>query len=94
MRPEQILSDEDNSRKLSNGATIRKGSIAAFMVNIDIIDREPETSEAYREALNDLISLIPAMEGIGVFNHFSLKSAKAGKIIEEYYIKNKSNFDD
>lgn len=81
MQPEQMIPDEKNTVTL-NGITVRKGSVAAFMANIEIIEREKSNSDIYQEALTDLLSLIPVIEGTGFFRLFTIKSARIREIIE------------
>lgn len=81
MKPEEILPDDQNRVALKNGGTIRKGTVAAFIANIDIIESQEEGSAAYQEAVNDLKTLIPACEE-GLLRHFEVKSPRVRAIID------------
>lgn len=83
MKPQDILPDNINSTEIG-GMQVRKGSVAAFMANLAIIE-QPVDYETYQTAIQDLIELTPVMEALGVFNHFWLRSEKAVVIITDIY---------
>jgi hypothetical protein len=83
MKPQDILPDNINSVEV-NGQSLRKGSVAAFMANLAIIDQAVDYPE-YENAVNDLIELTPVMETLGVFKHFRLRSEKAITLITDIY---------
>lgn len=66
MKPKDVLPDELNSVE-KDGVTIRKGTIGAFTENIKIIERCSEKEDAYKVAVVDLLSLVPALEKLGFF---------------------------
>jgi hypothetical protein len=83
MKPQDILPDNINTVEV-DGKILRKGSVAAFMANIAIID-QPANYPEYENAVKDLIELTPVLETLGVFKHFRLRSEKAIALITDIY---------
>ncbi|MCL1125971.1 hypothetical protein [Shewanella surugensis] len=83
MKAEDILADNENFVALANGGKIRKGSMAAFIANIEIIDNQPMGSLKYQEVVADLKTLLPVCES-GLLKHFEVKSPRVRNIIETY----------
>ena len=83
MKPQDILPDNINSVEI-NGQVLRKGSVAAFMANLSIIE-QPANYPEYENAVKDLIELTPILETLGVFKHFRLRSEKAITLITDIY---------
>ena len=84
MKPKDILPDEVNSVE-KDGVIIRKGTIGAFTENIRIIESSHESERAYNEASADLLRLIPALQKLRFFDFYSVKSARARKLIQQAY---------
>lgn len=82
VRPEDILSD-DASHTSFNGVTVRKGSIAAFLKNIEIIENAKSTKKNKEEAIKAMKELAPALVAVGVDKHVTFKNKTARSIIEE-----------
>lgn len=83
MKPQDILPDNANFSEIG-GMQIRKGSVAAFMANLTIIE-QPADYETYQTAVEDITELVPVMETLGVFTHFKLRSEKAVSLITDIY---------
>jgi hypothetical protein len=83
MKPQDILPDNINSAEIG-GVQVRKGSVAAFMANLMIIE-DPADYDIYQTAIQDITALIPIMEALGVFTHFKLRSEKAVSIITDIH---------
>lgn len=83
MKPQDILPDNVNFSEIG-GMQIRKGSVAAFMANLTIIE-QPADYETYQTAVEDITELVPVMEALGVFTHFKLRSEKAVSLITDIY---------
>ena len=81
MKPEDMLADNEDFVPLENGGKIRKGTVAAFIANIEIIDDEVIGSIAYQEAVRDLKALIPVCK-LGLLKHFEVKSPRVRAIID------------
>jgi hypothetical protein len=82
VRPEDILSD-DASHTSFNGVTVRKGSIAAFLKNIEVIENTKSTKENKEESVKAMKELAPALVAVGVDKHVTFKNKTAQSIIEE-----------
>lgn len=81
MKPSAILPDNINNVEI-NGQTLRKGSVAAFLANVNIIENSSDTTgQAYTEALKDMLELVPALDLLGVFKHLALRSENIKTII-------------
>lgn len=83
MKPQDILPDNVNSIE-ANGQILRKGSVAAFMANLSIIE-QPVSYQEYENAVKDIIELTPILETLGAFKHFRLRSEKAITLITDIY---------
>jgi len=83
MKPQDILPDNINSTEIG-GMQVRKGSVAAFMANLAIIE-QPVSYDIYQTAVQDISELLPVMEALGVFTHFKLRSEKAISLISDIY---------
>jgi hypothetical protein len=78
IKPDDILADNENFVAL-NGVEIRKGSIAAFLKNIDLIENINTPDAQKNAALAMLKELAPAMIELGLHKHTTFKN----KIVEE-----------
>jgi hypothetical protein len=83
MKPQDILPDNVNSTEIG-GVQVRKGSVAAFMANLAIIE-QPVSYDIYQTAVEDITALVPVMEALNVFTHFRLRSEKAVSLITDIY---------
>lgn len=78
IKPNDILADGESFVEL-NGMTVRKGSIAAFLKNIDLFE-DPHSSEEQKDlALEMIRELAPAVAAAGLHRHAQFKN----KIVEE-----------
>lgn len=78
VKPDDILADGENYTEL-NGLKVRKGSIAAFLKNIDLFEA-PHGSQAQKDAaLGAMKDLAPAIVAAGLHKHATFKN----KVIEE-----------
>jgi len=70
--PEQILADgKDTFAK--KGVTIRKGSVAALIMNVQLLNaklKSKETGEHVERIIKDLRAAMPALEAIDVMSVF------------------------
>jgi hypothetical protein len=89
MKPKDILPDEIDSVE-KGGVLIRKGTIGAFTENIKLIESTSamnEQSEDFKNAVTDLLSLIPALQQLKFFEFYSVKSVKVRTIIRNAFPK-------
>lgn len=78
IKPDDILPDAENFLE-PNGLTLGKGSIAAFLKNIDVF-KDSNSNETHKAALFKMIKeLAPAIIAAGLHNHATFKN----KIIED-----------
>jgi hypothetical protein len=80
VRPEDVLADEVNSATL-NGTEVRKGSIAAFIVNAKILESLAPTDPVYSEVEAQLRALVPAVRAVGVLDVFAPRTAAVAALI-------------
>lgn len=78
IRPEDILPDGVDAATL-NGSTVRKGTVAAFLANIEIIENCSNNETVKQAALNMLKELAPAVLKIGLDKHVIFKN----KIVQQ-----------
>ena len=81
VRPEDILSDNDNTVNL-NGLIARKGSIAAFLKNIDIFEDSSATPEQKAQALAMMQELASVLIATGLSKHAVFKNPEVQKLLE------------
>lgn len=80
IRPEDILPEEVNQMNV-NGVIVRKGTVAAFLANIDRLE-DPQLSLAERElVLNTMKELAPAIIAAGLHKHVVFKNPLAEEIL-------------
>lgn len=80
--PKDILPDDDDSAML-NGRKVRKGSIAAFMANIDVIENPNATVDEKSAAIDMLKTLAPDLIALNLHKHVTFKNSTAGSILDE-----------
>lgn len=88
VRPEDILSD-NASHTSFNGVTVRKGSIAAFLKNIEVIENTKSSKENKEESIKAMKELAPALIAVGVDKHVTFKNKTAQSIIDDAAKSNK-----
>jgi hypothetical protein len=81
-RPEDVLADNETNTNL-DGIVARKGSVAAFLKNIDILE-DPSAKDSDKEtALSIMRELAPVLVGVGLYKHASFKNLAVQEILEE-----------
>jgi hypothetical protein len=73
MQAQDVLPDGQDF-VVRNGLTLRKGSVGAFLVNAQVLQDPNATAEARQAAERDLVALLPALEALGLFDVFELRS--------------------
>lgn len=81
IKPEDILADNDNFINL-NGITARKGSVAAFLKNIDLLEDENISKEEKEGALQMLKELAPTVIATGLCKHASFHNPAVSVILD------------
>jgi len=82
MRAEDLLPDVQNHLQFSNGATIRKGTVGAFLANAKVWS-DPATGSAQRLAAeHDIVEALPALRALGLFDVLSVQDSALQRLIE------------
>ena len=82
VKPEDILSDGDDYTILDGNVKARKGSIAAFTKNVDILEK-PDTSEQQKKAIIETLNeLAPVLVAVGLDRHCVFKNPIVQQIID------------
>jgi hypothetical protein len=82
MKPSDILPDDTNSVELQ-GRTLRKGSVAAFVANVKLLESDTTSPDERVAAARDLKELAPVLRDLGLFDVFSVRSAKIQDLVDE-----------
>ncbi len=80
VKPEDILPDGIDSTIL-NGRVVRKGSIAAFLANLEILENPNATEQQKQNAIDTMRDLAPAVITIGLHKHVIFKNEQVEKIL-------------
>jgi hypothetical protein len=73
MQAQDVLPDGQDF-VVRNGLQLRKGSVGAFLVNAQLLQDPNASADAKRAAERDLIDLLPALEALGLFEVFEMRS--------------------
>lgn len=79
LQPQDILNDTANETKTESGMVVRKGTIYATILNIRQFDKlikeedSPEKTKEIEIIIQDIKSVIPALESVKMFELFSLE---------------------
>lgn len=65
-----------------NGMQIRKGSVAAFLANINLLENSSTTKEK-EDALHVLQELAPTIIAIGLQNHVTFKNKQVEELLQQ-----------
>ena len=87
VRPEDFMPDDKNIEDIG-GREIRKGTMGAFLSNIDIIENFNSTKAEKAEAIKMLKTLAPDMISSSVHKHVIFKNEKVEAILNKADIKN------
>ena len=80
VKPEDILADKESFVDLS-GVMVRKGSIAAFLKNIDVLE-DTQSSETVKSLAVDMIKqLAPAIVASGLSKHAVFRNSTVQEIL-------------
>ena len=80
MKPEDILPDGVDSTIL-NGRKVRKGTIAAFLANTDVLNDPKASKQQKQQAIQTMKELAPAILAIGLHQHVTFKNEIAERIL-------------
>ncbi len=77
-RPEDVLSDQDSFATF-RGVKVRKGSIAAVLRNLDVLQDGAEADKA--AAMETIKELAPGLAALGMHKHFICRNAEVEAIL-------------
>ncbi|ARG99850.1 hypothetical protein [Legionella micdadei] len=80
--PEDIIADGADHTVI-NGTKVRKGSVAAFIANIEILQNPNSSTEDKDNALQAMKELAPAIVTVGLHHHVTFKNKQAEAIIQQ-----------
>lgn len=87
VRPEDILCDDEDFVEI-NGIKGRKGSIAAFLRNIDVFESPNSSKEDKADAIKMIEKLAPIVVATGMCKHAVFKNKTIQNILEKFLIQN------
>ncbi|WP_028926703.1 hypothetical protein [Pseudonocardia acaciae] len=82
VRPEDVLPDEANTVTIDD-LTVRKGSVAAFVANVKLLETLPPDSPDRPAIEARMRALTPALRAVGVLDVFAPRSASVAAILGE-----------
>ncbi|MEO8402843.1 MAG: hypothetical protein ABI597_13810 [Gammaproteobacteria bacterium] len=88
IRPEDILPDGVDSNQV-NGKLVRKGTIAAFLANTDILENPQATEQHKQNAIQAMKELASDVIAIGLHKHVTFKNTQAEQILIDTNTLNK-----
>src|SRR5437879_5135313 len=80
VRPEDVLPDDVNSTVI-NGIPVRKGTIAAFLANSDILENPSASSQQKQAAIKMMKELAPAVIALGLHKHVVFKNTQIEQVL-------------
>lgn len=83
MRAQDVLPDGQDFTVI-NGQTLRKGSVGAFLANVRILEDASASAADRQSAEQDMISLIPTLDALGLFDVFELRSPALRARVESH----------
>lgn len=84
VQPEDVLPDGLDCSEM-NGRIVRKGTIAAFLANIEILEDSNINEKQKYEIISTLKELAPSVIAIGLHKHVKFKNLEIEKILLDVY---------
>lgn len=81
VKPEDVLADGEEYADFG-GASIRKGSVAAFIGNVRALAEAEPSSPQWHEIVAQMWALKPALERIGVLDVFEVRDPELRALVE------------
>lgn len=82
VRPEDVLPD-DLDHATVDGQQVRKGSVAAFVANAQLLEQLPQQAPESEQIVAQLRALAPSLQAVGVFDVFTPRSPRLARILAE-----------
>lgn len=83
MRADQLLPDHIDHIELA-GATIRKGTVAAFLANARVLTDRTADAPARQQAEADLVAILPGLRATGLFEILQIRDTALRTWIESH----------
>ncbi|HHF7372544.1 hypothetical protein [Legionella bozemanae] len=80
IRPEDILPDGVDSTSI-NGKIVRKGTIAAFLANVEVFEKQDGTEQQKQEAMKAMKELAPEVIAVGLHRYVVFKNREIEQIL-------------
>jgi hypothetical protein len=80
VRPEDVLSDAVNTVTV-NGIDVRKGTVAAFVANVKLLESLPPANPDRQPIEAQLRALAPALNAMGVLDVFAPRSPEVAALL-------------
>ena len=81
MRAEDALPDHMNAATI-DGMTIRKGTIAAFLANAQVIADDGADAAARAAAARDIVDALPSLRATGLFGVMEVRDARVRALVQ------------
>jgi hypothetical protein len=82
IRPEDVLPDNKDTIEI-DGQTLRKGTIAAALKNVEVLESKDTSRAEKQSALKTIKELAPSLVLLGLHKHLTWKNPEIQKIIED-----------
>ncbi|MCF7750212.1 hypothetical protein KQ945_05610 [Bacillus subtilis subsp. subtilis] len=82
MRAQDLLPD-DQDHVQRDGITVRKGSVGAFLANALLLQDDHTDPATRAVAEQDLLTLLPALRAIGLFEVLAARDPVLQRLIEQ-----------
>ncbi|MFI9380500.1 hypothetical protein [Kutzneria sp. NPDC052558] len=81
VKPEDVLADGQEYAEFG-GVSVRKGSVAAFVGNVQALAEVEPGSAQWTEIVDQMRELKPALERIGVLGVFEIRDPEVRALVE------------
>lgn len=82
VKPEDILPDGKDTT-IIDGKEIRKGTVAAFLANINILENPSSSVQHKQDAIDKLQELAPSVITVGLHHHVQFKNPQVEQILKD-----------
>ncbi len=83
IKPEDILPNGDDVATI-NGKVVRKGSVAAFLANLAVLENSESSETQKNAAMNEMEKLAPDVVAIGLHHYVTFKNTFAESLLQKY----------
>jgi len=82
MRATEVIPDHINEATI-DGVIIRKGTVAAFLINARTINDPHSTLDDRQSAFHDIEEAIPALNALGLFEILEVRSPQIRSFVDQ-----------